>query len=72
MLSYRVFKILCISYAPLLVMIFPIFSSHPYNFMHIVYNLLGRISGSNMFALMFLTLFSLYFSYLYGSVLSFK
>ena len=47
-------------------------SSHPYSPTHIVLDLLKRISGSNMFALMFLTLFSLYFSYLYGSVLSFK
>ena len=72
MLSYWVFRILCISYAPLLVMIFLIFTSHPYSFTHIVLSLLGRISGSNMFALMFLTLFSLYFSCLYGSAFSFK
>ena len=30
---------------------------HPYSFTHIVLDLLGRISGSNMFTLMFLTLF---------------
>jgi len=35
-LSYPVFRILCIFYAPLLVMIFLIFSSYPYSFMHIV------------------------------------
>ena len=39
---------------------------HPYSFKHIVLDLLGRISGSNMFTLMFLTLFSLYFSCIYG------
>ena len=59
MLSYWVFRSLCISYAPLLVMIFLIISSHPHSFTHIVYNLLGRISGSNMLALIFLTLFSI-------------
>ena len=32
-------------------------SSHPYSSTHIVLDLLKRISGSNMFALMFLTLF---------------
>ena len=36
--------------------------SHPYSFTHIVLNLLGRISGSDMFALMFLTLFFPIFS----------
>ena len=46
--------------------------SHPYSSAHIVLDLLGRISGSDMFALMFLTLSSLYFSYLYGGALSFK
>jgi len=36
-------------------------SSHHYSFKHIVWDLLGRISGSNMFTVMFLTLFSLYY-----------
>ena len=45
---------------------------HPYSSTHIVLDLLGRISGSNMFALMFFTLFSLYFSCAYGSALSYK
>jgi len=71
-LSYLVFRIICISYAPLLVMIFLIFSSHPYSFTHIVLDLLRRLSGSNMFTLMFLTLFFLYFSCIYGSALSYK
>ena len=34
--------------------------------------LLGRISGSNMFALMFLTQFSLYFFHTYGRTLLYK
>ena len=46
--------------------------SHPYSFTQTVLDLLGRILGSNMFALMFLTLFSLYFSCAYGSALSYK
>ena len=44
--------------------------SHSYSPTHLILDLLGRISGSDMFALMFLTLFSLYF--LYRSVLSFQ
>ena len=52
----------CISYAPFLVMIFLIIAPNPFVFSHIICDLLGWISGSNMFALMFLTLFSLYFS----------
>ena len=47
-------------------------SSHYYSSAHIVLDLVGRISGSNRFALMFLTWFSLYFCYWYGSALSFK
>ena len=45
---------------------------YPYSSTHIVLDLFGRISGSNMFAFMFLTLFSLYFSCTYGSALSYK
>jgi len=52
---------LCISYTPFLVMRFLIIASHPFVFTHIIWDLLDWISGSNMFALMFLTLFSLYF-----------
>jgi len=63
---------LCISYAPFLVMIFLIIAPHPFVFMHIIWDLLGWISGSNMFALMFLTLFSLYFSCAYGRGLFYK
>jgi len=63
---------LCISYAPFLVMIFLIIAPHPFVFMHIIWDLLGWISGSNMFALMFLTLFSLYFSCAYGYALFYK
>jgi len=57
---------LCISYAPFFVMIFLIIAPHPFVFMHIIRDLLGWISGSNMFALMFVTLFFLYFSCAYG------
>jgi len=63
---------LCISYAPFLVMIFLIIAPHPFVFMHIIWDLLGWISGSNMFALMFLILFSLYFSCAYGRALFYK
>jgi len=63
---------LCISYAPFLVMIFLIIAPHPFVFMHIIWDLFGWISGSNMFALMFLTLFSLYFSCGYGRALFYK
>jgi len=52
---------LCISYAPCLVMIFLIITPHSFVFTHIIWDLLGWISRSNMFALMFLTLFFLYF-----------
>jgi len=60
------------TYAPLLVMIFLLISSHPHGFTHIVWDLFGRFSGSNMFALMFLTLFSLYFYHTYGRALLYK
>jgi len=73
--SYWVFRIygcLCISYALLLVMIFLIISSHAHGFTHIIWDLLGRFSGSNMFALMFLTLFPLYFYRIYGCALLYK
>ena len=50
-------------------MILLIIAPHPYVFMHIIWDLLGWISGSNMFTLMFLTLFSLYFSCAYGYAL---
>ena len=63
---------LCISYAPFLVMIFLIIAPHTFVFMHIMWDLLDRISGSTMFALMFLTLYSLYFSYAYGRALFYK
>ena len=46
--------------------------SHSYSSTHIGLDLLGSISWSDMFALIFLKLFSRYFSYLYGSVLTFK
>ena len=46
--------------------------SHPYSSTHIVLDLLGRISGLNMFALMFPTLLPIYFPYLYRNALSFK
>ena len=48
---------LCISYAPLGVMIFLRIAPHPFVFTHIIWDLLGWISGSNMSALRFLTLF---------------
>jgi len=57
---------LCISYAPFLVMIFQIITLHLYGLMYIIWDLLGRFSGSNIFALMFLTLFSLYVYHIYG------
>ena len=41
-------------------------------FLHIIWDLLGWISGSNMFGLMFLTLFSLYFSFPDGRALFYK
>ena len=63
---------LCISYALFLVIIFLIITPHPFVFMHIIWDLLGWISGSNMFALMFLTWFSLYFSCTYGHALFYK
>jgi len=66
------YSCLCISYAQFLVMIFLIFSSHSYRFMHLIWDLLGRFSGSNIFALMFLILFSLYFSHIYGCVILYK
>ena len=53
-------------------MIFLIISSYSYGFMHIVWDLLGRISGSSMFALMFLTLFSLSYFHTYGYTLLYK
>jgi len=46
---------LWISYALFLVMIFLIIAPHAFVFSHIIWDLLGWISGSNMFALMFLT-----------------
>ena len=57
MLSYRVFRILCISYAPLLVMIFLIISSHPYSFMHTVYIYLAGSQGQTCSHLCFLYFF---------------
>ena len=45
---------------------------YPYIFMYIIWDLLGWISGCNMFVHMFLTLFSLYFSGLYGRALFYK
>jgi len=66
------YSCLCISYAQFLVIIYLIFPLHPHGFTHIIWDLLGRFSGSNMFALMFLTLFSLYFSCIYGDALLFK
>jgi len=60
------YSCLCISYAPFLVTIFLIITPHPIVFTQIIWDLLGWISGSNMFALMFLILFSLYFSCGYG------
>ena len=63
---------LCISYALFLVMIFLIIAPQPFVFMHIIWHLVGWISGSNMFALIFLTLFSLYFSCAYGRALFYK
>jgi len=56
---------LCISYAPFLVMIFLIITLHGFVFTHIICHLPGWISGSNMFALVFLILFSRYFSCAY-------
>jgi len=56
----------------LLVMIFLIISSQPHGFTHIICDSFGRFSGSNMFALMFLTLFSLYFYRIYGCALLYK
>ena len=58
MLSYRVFRILCISYAPLLVMIFLIFSSHPYSFTHTVDIYLAGSQGQTGSDLCFLHCFS--------------
>ena len=75
MVSYQIFRIygcLCLSYALLLVMIFLIISSDSYGFTHIVWHLFGRFTGSNMFTLMFLTLFSLYFYHIYGHTLMYK
>jgi len=63
---------LCIAYAPFLVMIFLIITPHPFVFTHIIWDLLGRISGSNMFALVFFTLFFLYLSCTYGCALFYK
>ena len=48
---------LCISYAPFCVMIFLRIAPHPFVFTHIIWDLLGWISGSNTSALRFLTLF---------------
>jgi len=45
---------------------------YPYIFMYIIWDLLGWISGCNMFVHMFLTLFSLYFSGLYKRALFYK
>jgi len=59
---------LCISYAPFLVMIFLIIARHLYVFTHIIWDLLGWISGSNMFAVMFLTLFFLYFLHCFSYI----
>jgi len=53
-------------------MIFLIIAPHPFVFRYIIWDLLGWISGSNMFALMFLTLISLYFSCVYGRALFYK
>jgi len=66
------YRCLCISYAPFLVMIFLIIAPHLFVFMRIVWDLLGWVSGSNMFALVFLTLFSLYFSCAYEPALFYK
>jgi len=61
-LSNQVFRILQLFMhilCTILVMIFLIVALHPYVFTHIIWVLLCQISWSNMFALMFLTLFSL-------------
>jgi len=60
---------LCISNAAFLVMIFLISAPQPLVFSHIIWDLLGWISGSNMFGLIFLTLFSLYSSCTYERAL---
>jgi len=57
---------LCISYIPLLVIIFVIIAPYPYRFMEIKWDLICRFSESYIFTLMFLTLFSLSFSPIYG------
>jgi len=65
-------RCLGISYAPFLVMILLIIAPHPADFTHIIWDLLGWISGSNMLALMFFTLFFLYFFCAYGRTLCYK
>ena len=47
-------------------MIFPIMASHLDIFKHIVWDSLSWISGSNKFSFMFLILFSVDFSCVYG------
>ena len=69
---YDFYGCLCISCAPFLVMIFLIIAPYPYVFTHIIWDLLGCISESNMFALIFFTLFFLYFSWAYGRTLFYK
>lgn len=66
-----VFRISCISFASFLVMIFLIIISHPDRLTHIVWDLLGRISGSNIFVLIFqvLSFFHLYFPSLFRHTL---
>jgi len=65
------YSCLCISYALVLVMIFLI-APHPFVFMEIIWNILDWISGTNMFAHMFLTFFFLYFLCIYGGALFYK